>query len=779
MNYQAIYEAACDNAERLVQYMFPAATKSGDEYKIGNFAGESGGSIDINVAKGGAWHEKNGKIGGTITQLWERHFGVDDLTAKKEIAGFLGINSIARPKVIDKVPGGWEPFLEVLRPDGYWDYCFPFYNEDGEVMFYKLRRNARDGKKKIFTVRVQWRGEIYKRMPDVLKKPGSVPLYGLKDLVDSFPLTPVLLFEGEKKVDAAKKRLPGYICVAISEGSSGVKKNDFKPLHGRDVFLWPDNDKVGHACMLSAASNIQGNVKIIVPPSGKPEKWDVCDAIEEGMDLESIIQAVEVYDSNVESKSSPVIEGFTDLEAGVPPGRRDQILSVIQDEFGVDDGAGHRIVPSRYIVMRRLAELDPDFEHLVKTDEATNMEVFSPVYKGSIDALYNAVLRRAELYGLEPSRQTRIDLISSLASEHKINSLGIFIESIMASGSKENCIDDLMKYIKLRDNTAKGREHVTKLMDLFFRNSALHLIRSFTSERFPNEICPIFVGEQRKGKSRLCRFLSIDRKKFIDMGDKADAPLGSKDCIRLIAGMFIGELGEMSFTERSTVNVTKSFISATEDRYTPKFKEGFLNVPRTISFIGTSNPGKYLKDTTGNRRFWPIEIDDVDFELFNHHEIPVNLWSYYFDWAMSVENEEEIDEIFPTSHKEMHEYFDLIKRGAVDIGDHAEAIMGVIRDMEVWGKQDVAVRLQYEQVAAKYWGTDISKRPATYNRQISNAMMVMGYDIGKQVKYQGVNRKGGIISIRDIDARRMAEEASYQADERTIDVKIHGDEIPF
>jgi hypothetical protein len=146
---------------------------------------------------------------------------------------------------------------------------------------------------------------------------------------------------------------------------------------------------------------------------------------------------------------------------------------------------------------------------------------------------------------------------------------------------------------------------------------------------------------------------------------------------------------------------------------------------------------------------------------------------------MAVEDELEIDAIFPTSHKEMHEYFDMIKRAAVDIGDHAEAIMNTIRDMEVWGKTDTAVRLQYEEVAAKYWGTDITKRPTTYNRQVSNAMMVMGYDVNRQVKKMGVNRKGGVISIRDIDARRMAEEASYQADERTLDVKIHGDEIPF
>ena len=76
--------------------------------------------------------------------------------------------------------------------------------------------------------------------------------------------------------------------------------------------------------------------------------------------------------------------------------------------------------------------------------------------------------------------------------------------------------------------------------------------------------------------------------------------------VRTLAGKMIVEMPEIGQLKRSSVEATKAFVSATEDKYRPSYGRHEIACKRQCTFIGTTNEFAYLKDETGNRRFLPV-----------------------------------------------------------------------------------------------------------------------------------------------------------------------------
>lgn len=116
------------------------------------------------------------------------------------------------------------------------------------------------------------------------------PLYNLpkfKELKDA----PVLVLEGEKAADAAQKIFKDkYVCTSWPGGAAAVKYADARPLKGRKVVLWPDNDAPGVKAMTELAEILihdQDNTPDIVDiPEGLPEGWDVADEVPENFSMD-------------------------------------------------------------------------------------------------------------------------------------------------------------------------------------------------------------------------------------------------------------------------------------------------------------------------------------------------------------------------------------------------------------------------------------------------------------------------------------------------------------
>jgi hypothetical protein len=62
------------------------------------------------------------------------------------------------------------------------------------------------------------------------------------------------------------------------------------------------------------------------------------------------------------------------------------------------------------------------------------------------------------------------------------------------------------------------------------------------------------------------------------------------------------------------VEPAKAFFSSRYDTFVPKYVAWAIKVPRQCVFSGTVNHGTYLRDTTGNRRYWPVKIERADID---------------------------------------------------------------------------------------------------------------------------------------------------------------------
>lgn len=119
----------------------------------------------------------------------------------------------------------------------------------------------------------------------------------------------------------------------------------------------------------------------------------------------------------------------------------------------------------------------------------------------------------------------------------------------------------------------------------------------------------ILEGSQGRGKSRTLRALAGDAW-FTD----ATINVGDKDAILTMRSIWLVEMGELSTMRRADAELLKEFISRTTDRIRVPYGKRTENFPRQCIFIGTTNQKEYLKDTTGNRRYWPVEVGACDVE---------------------------------------------------------------------------------------------------------------------------------------------------------------------
>lgn len=118
----------------------------------------------------------------------------------------------------------------------------------------------------------------------------SKPLYNLH-LLKKFTNAKVLIVEGEKTCDAGNKlfSLDKMICLTWPGGAGAVSKADWSPLKGREVIIWPDNDKAGFDAADSVIEELQKvGVKSLRDLDRKlltqelPPKWDLADSLPEG-----------------------------------------------------------------------------------------------------------------------------------------------------------------------------------------------------------------------------------------------------------------------------------------------------------------------------------------------------------------------------------------------------------------------------------------------------------------------------------------------------------------
>lgn len=117
----------------------------------------------------------------------------------------------------------------------------------------------------------------------------------------------------------------------------------------------------------------------------------------------------------------------------------------------------------------------------------------------------------------------------------------------------------------------------------------------------------VLEGAQEIGKSTALRVLAGEPY-FSD----SHLDLTSKDAFELIQGTWLYEISEMHAFNRAEATKVKQFISSQRDQWVPKYVRGKVSVPRQVVFAGSTNENLYLRDWTGNTRFWPVRAGVVD-----------------------------------------------------------------------------------------------------------------------------------------------------------------------
>lgn len=104
-----------------------------------------------------------------------------------------------------------------------------------------------------------------------------------------------------------------------------------------------------------------------------------------------------------------------------------------------------------------------------------------------------------------------------------------------------------------------------------------------------------------------------------------------KEAYEQLQGSWIIELGELEALKYNEVETIKHFMSKTEDTYRRAYGRNMTTTKRQCVFIGTSNTYDFLKDPTGDRRWYPIDVGKFEpkynlFTRFTEDEV-AQVWA--------------------------------------------------------------------------------------------------------------------------------------------------------
>jgi predicted P-loop ATPase len=120
----------------------------------------------------------------------------------------------------------------------------------------------------------------------------------------------------------------------------------------------------------------------------------------------------------------------------------------------------------------------------------------------------------------------------------------------------------------------------------------------------------VLEGEQGGGKSSALEILAGKE----NFSDQSILGHSEKEQQEAAAGVWIHEIAELAGLRRTEREKVKAFCSRTSDRARPAWGRYRVDRPRRGIHTATTNEDTYLKDDTGDRRFWPVRCGTIDLE---------------------------------------------------------------------------------------------------------------------------------------------------------------------
>lgn len=587
MDFQGLSEHLLQYSGDIVSNLLPGGRLEGSEWCCADLKGGRGDSCRVNI-KTGRWAEFAGdERGNDLISLYSAVHG------KTQSQSFHDLSK----KYNFECDHSFYHFKH-----GYPSKTWNYHNKSGAVILTVARYDTKP--KKTFC---PWQPDGTMRY---LSEPR--PLYNLH-ILTARPNDPVLIVEGEKSAEAASIITGGrYICTTWPGGSNASHKADWYVLSGRNILIWPDADKPG----IEAADRIAQTLRPIAKQikilnvSGQPDGWDAADS---GFDFDQFIEwakpranAITVAASvNQVTAVAQSVAGPAIAAVQVNVCNTDESIDVsgstivLWEQLGLAlSQQGNPITNMDNVI--RIFEGEPSLINTVWLDKFYQRiltENGRPWTDGDTLAMCFKIQRKYGISRISP--ETVFDAVCVYAAQRQRNEPRDWMESLKWDGKHR--IDTFF-------HTYMGSE-LTPYTISASKNFWVAIAARTYDPGCQMDNCIVLKGLQGIRKSSSLRI--IGGKWYTVAGDN----VLSKDFYEILQGKLIIEVAELDGFSRAEVNTIKKVVTNPIDRFRVSYGKLAEDHPRQCIFVATTNEEMPLKDHTGGRRFWPIEVNHVDTEL--------------------------------------------------------------------------------------------------------------------------------------------------------------------
>ena len=170
-----------------------------------------------------------------------------------------------------------------------------------------------------------------------------------------------------------------------------------------------------------------------------------------------------------------------------------------------------------------------------------------------------------------------------------------------------------------------------------------------------------------------------------------------KEAYEQVMGVWLMEVGELAGMRKAEAETIKLYISKQTDRFRPAYGRRLQEFPRQCIFIGTTNETQFLRDTTGNRRFWVVDTPNTPARDMWEDLTPETV---RLIWAEAVEIYRKGEELYLSRDlekvaREVQEAYEEENPKAGIVADYLDRLLP-----EGWETQDIYTRRQWLETDA-------------------------------------------------------------------------------
>ena len=230
---------------------------------------------------------------------------------------------------------------------------------------------------------------------------------------------------------------------------------------------------------------------------------------------------------------------------------------------------------------------------------------------GELDDIALTRMRQfvSEQFGFDPGAINLLDAIKTIAVEHCFDPVVELLDEAQRNWDNKPRLDNwVVTYLGCKD---------TELNRAIGRKTLVAAIRRVRVPGCKYDIVTVLESPEGRGKSNAIRILAGDE----NFSDQSVLGKHDKEVQEQLDGIWMHESADLAGMTRAEVEHVKAFASRQVDRARPAYGRVREDRKRRSIEWGTTNNKEYLLSQTGNRRFWPLEVDHIDIEALKRDRL--------------------------------------------------------------------------------------------------------------------------------------------------------------